>query len=51
MKDKKDRQFCKIQILEWKVAVLTKVIEERLGIKIDFRDEVEKFIDDFLDEV
>lgn len=33
---------------ERKIAVLTQIIEERLGIKIDFRDDVEKFIDDFI---
>ena len=51
MEEKKDCQSCKVQILEWKIAVLSKLMEERLGLKIDFRDEVEKFIDDFLNEV
>lgn len=36
---------------ERKIAVLTKIIEERLGIEVDFRSEVEKFIDEFVDEV
>lgn len=48
MEREKDCKFCKLQLLEWKIAVLTKVIEERLGAEIDFRDEVGKFIDDFL---
>ena len=36
--------------IEQKITVLTKIIEERFEIKIDFRNDVEKFIDDFLDE-
>lgn len=48
MEGKKGCQFCKAQVLEWKIAVLTKIIEERMEIQIDFRNEVGKFIDDFL---
>lgn len=40
----------RINEIEQKITVLTKIIEERFGIKIDFRNDVEKFIDDFLDE-
>ena len=40
----------RINEIEQKITVLTKIIEERFGIKIDFRIDVEKFIDDFLDE-
>lgn len=51
MKCKNGCETCKLKLLEWKIAVLTKVVEERLETEIDFRDEVEKFIDDFLNEV
>jgi hypothetical protein len=40
----------RINEIEQKITVLTKIIEERFEIKIDFRNDVEKFIDDFLDE-
>ena len=40
----------RINEIEQKITVLTKIIEERFGIKIDFLNDVEKFIDDFLDE-
>ena len=40
----------RINEIEQKITVLTKIIEERFGIKINFRNDVEKFIDDFLDE-
>ncbi len=46
MKDLEKR----IEEVEKKITVLTQIVEERLQIKIDFRDDVEKFIDDFLDE-
>ena len=46
MKDLEKR----IEEVEKKITVLTQIIEERLRVKIDFRDDVEKFIDDFLDE-
>ena len=46
MEQKSDR----INEIEQKITVLTKIIEERFEIKIDFRNDVEKFIDDFLDE-
>lgn len=39
-----------INEIEQKITVLTKIIEERFEIEIDFRNDVEKFIDDFLDE-
>ena len=41
----------RINEIEQKITVLTKIIEERFGIKIDFRNDVEKFIDEFVDEV
>ena len=41
----------RMEELEKKITVLTKIIEERFGIEIDFRDDVEKFIDDFINEV
>ena len=40
----------RINEIEQTITVLTKIIEERFEIKIDFRNDVEKFIDDFLDE-
>lgn len=40
----------RINEIEQKITVLTKIIEERFEIEIDFRNDVEKFIDDFLDE-
>lgn len=40
----------RINEIEQKITVLTKIIEERFEIKIDFQNDVEKFIDDFLDE-
>ena len=40
----------RINEIEQKITVLTKIIEERFEIKIDFRNDVEKFIDDFMDE-
>ena len=40
----------RINEIEQKITVLTKIIEERFEIQIDFRNDVEKFIDDFLDE-
>ena len=40
----------RINEIEQKITVLTKIIEERFEMKIDFRNDVEKFIDDFLDE-
>ena len=41
----------RINEIEQKITGLTKIIEERFGIKIDFRNDVEKFIDEFVDEV
>lgn len=35
--------------LENKIAVLTSILEERLGIQIDLRSDVDKFLDDFMD--
>ena len=46
-----ERTSERINEIEQKITVLTKIIEERLGIEVDFRSEVEKFIDEFVDEV
>lgn len=45
-----ERTSERINEIEQKITVLTKIIEERFEIEIDFRNDVEKFIDDFLDE-
>lgn len=47
--DKKEIEK-RIEETERKIAVLTEIFEERLGIEVDFRSEVEKFIDDFVDK-
>lgn len=37
-----------LEELDKKITVLQTIIEEQLNISIDYRSEVDKFIDDFL---